>query len=273
MQPSVSILGAGWIGLPLAHTLKQRGHVVRVTTTSEEKAHRLQAEGLEVFRLALTPTLTGEGWEEFLDSDLLIVSIPPKVAKMGADYHPEQMRQLVKHLPEQVKVLYTGSTGVFADHSGETVNEDTLPRLLQPRAQALGHAEGVLREHLNSRLTILRFGGLMGYDRIPGKMVRTKPLRQPQDRVNFVHRDDAIELIIRTIGGKHWGEVLHAVAPVAATRQAVYAAVAIQGGWALPNFEESTAATGHVVLGEKTQRQLQFTYKYPDPSRFSYDFS
>ncbi|MEL6538866.1 MAG: NAD(P)-binding domain-containing protein [Bacteroidota bacterium] len=162
MQSTVSIIGAGWIGLPLAHNLKTQGKQVRVTTTSPDKAQRLTESGLQAFEVSLSPEPQGAGWEQFLDSEVIVVSIPPKVAQKGADFHPDQMRALLRLVPAHAKVLYTGSSGIFADHGGETVDEDTAPRLVQPRAQALGHAEEVLRQQLGTRLTIVRFGGLMG---------------------------------------------------------------------------------------------------------------
>ena len=271
MQRRISILGGGWIGLPLAKRCQASGHCVSVSTTSQEKAQEIESQGLQGYTLQLTPEPQGEGWEAFLEADILVISIPPKVAQQGAHFHAKQLARVIPLLSDSTKVLYTSSTGIFTDHAGEVVHESTVPKLISDRALAIGRAEHLMREMLPTRGTILRFGGLMGGSRIPGGMTQNKPLRNPKARVNFVHREDAIGLVMRIVEREAWGQTFHAVAPVAATRQAVYEAAAKQCGWPTPVLDTSDTSPGHIVESTHTLETLDYQYQYPDPRAFLYE--
>ena len=47
------IVGAGWLGLPLARALQAEGRQVAVTVSSAQKAAQLTAEGLQAWPLQL----------------------------------------------------------------------------------------------------------------------------------------------------------------------------------------------------------------------------
>ena len=50
----IGILGAGWLGLPLARALLAAGKPVAVTVSSAEKAARLQGEGIAAHPLTIS---------------------------------------------------------------------------------------------------------------------------------------------------------------------------------------------------------------------------
>lgn len=50
---TIGILGAGWLGLPLARALLAAGKQVAVTVSSTEKAARLQGEGIDAHPLRI----------------------------------------------------------------------------------------------------------------------------------------------------------------------------------------------------------------------------
>lgn len=272
MKERVSILGLGWLGAPLAKALHNSEKSLQLSTTSATKAAQWEQEGWTCHQLSLTPQLHGASWDQFLDTDVLIICIPPKVREKGGGYHPQQMAELLPRIKPHSRVIYTSSTGIFTAHAGQVVDESTLPMLTNERTQALGYAENTLKDGLGERLTILRLGGLMGYDRIPGAMGTTKPLRSPHQRVNFVHRDDAVGILASIIEQKAWGHTLHAVAPEPATREAVYAAAAAKGGWPLPLFDETITEKGHWVSGNRTRELLAYRYIFANPIYFKYHF-
>ncbi|WP_235688929.1 NAD(P)-binding domain-containing protein, partial [Aeromonas veronii] len=51
---TIGILGAGWLGLPLARALLAAGKPVAVTVSSAEKAARLQGEGIAAYPLTIS---------------------------------------------------------------------------------------------------------------------------------------------------------------------------------------------------------------------------
>ncbi|RZJ28768.1 MAG: short-chain dehydrogenase, partial [Flavobacterium sp.] len=50
----ISILGCGWLGLPLAKSLIQKGYSVKGSTTSENKVDVLQANNIDPFVISLS---------------------------------------------------------------------------------------------------------------------------------------------------------------------------------------------------------------------------
>ncbi|RYE24983.1 MAG: SDR family NAD(P)-dependent oxidoreductase, partial [Sphingobacteriaceae bacterium] len=66
----ISILGCGWLGLPLAKLLVAKGWQVKGSTTTFEKLNLLQEAGIEPFLIrAEAETLQAE--PSFFDSDFL----------------------------------------------------------------------------------------------------------------------------------------------------------------------------------------------------------
>ena len=51
---TIGILGAGWLGLPLARALLAAGKPVAVTVSSAEKAARLQGEVINAYPLTIS---------------------------------------------------------------------------------------------------------------------------------------------------------------------------------------------------------------------------
>ncbi len=47
----VVVIGAGWLGLPLAQWLKQQGHIVYATRTTPQGLQTLQPKGIQRYIL------------------------------------------------------------------------------------------------------------------------------------------------------------------------------------------------------------------------------
>jgi nucleoside-diphosphate-sugar epimerase len=273
MANTVSILGCGWLGLPLAEFLIEKGFTVKGSTTHEEKAERLNKSGIQPFVLNFTPHPQKEQLDElpaFLKSDVLIISIPPQASQQGEDFHPMQILHLSEHLKltDVNKIIYISSTSIYPDQNNEVSEEDINKD--SPNA-ALRRAEEIL-SGLHRNLTILRCGGLMGYDRIPGKyFIGKKDLNTGNIPVNFIHRDDVIRIIYEVIRQEKWNEVFNVVAPEHPIRKEIYIKNASEFGWEAPTFKEENVPNYKVVNGEKVIRELNYSFIYPDPLNFSYE--
>lgn len=76
----ISILGCGWLGLPLAKSLLQNGFLIKGSTTSLEKISLLESEGITPFLVRLEEQQISASVVDFLaDSKILIINIPPKL--------------------------------------------------------------------------------------------------------------------------------------------------------------------------------------------------
>ena len=52
----ISILGCGWLGMPLAKSLLEKGFSVKGSTTSLEKISAIQSNGIQPFQIELSET-------------------------------------------------------------------------------------------------------------------------------------------------------------------------------------------------------------------------
>ena len=97
-KETITILGCGWLGLPLAKALVEAGYPVKGSTTNEENLETLRDAGLEPFLVQLDPEVNGEDITDFLHSDILIVNIPPERRDDIVEYHIEQFSSLIDAL-------------------------------------------------------------------------------------------------------------------------------------------------------------------------------
>jgi len=273
----ISILGCGWLGLPLGSALAAKGHEVKGSVTSEAKFAKLSAAGITPFLIQMVPEPEPQATDlkVFLDADVLIVAIPPKQrSDMSETFHAAQMQALVKRiLPLPLReVIFISSTSVYPDYNRiVTESDEILHNVDQHNAVAL--AENVWRNVQPLNVTVLRCGGLMGYDRIPAKYVQGKKgLDNGEVRVNYIHRDDVIGIIEEVIAQKKWNRVFNVVAPGHPLRKEVFLKSAERCGFVPPTFKSPAAPHNFkVVSAEKVIMELGYKFKYPDPLHFDYD--
>ena len=90
--------------------------------------------------------------------------------KDNQNYYGDKLIEIVDQFPETSKFIFTSSTSVYENISGE-YNEDSK-KLIESSPILI--AEKKLSGLLNSRLTILRLGGLVGLNRHPINILQGK---------------------------------------------------------------------------------------------------
>lgn len=259
----ISILGCGWLGLPLGSYLSSKGYEVWGTTTSPEKINLLEEAHIQPVLLNFKPEPEGN-ISALLDAEVLLISIPPRAGKQGNDFHPQQIKYLLKNLSNfRGKILYISSTSVYPDTNSIITEEGpVLPD------HPLLEAEHLLQQS-SIPVTILRCGGLMGYDRIAGKYFIGKTVETGEVPVNFVHRDDVIHIIENCIEQSAWGEIFNVVAPEHPLRRAVYDRNARDHRWQAPTFvNPQQPLPFKIISSEKIQRVLSYRFVFPNPLDF-----
>ena len=186
----ISILGCGWLGLPLAKKLIEKGNSIKGSTTSENKLSILEDAGINPFLVILSdPEASGEGGLEsesvseaindFLaESEILIIDIPPKLrtnTDSSRKLFVEKIETLIPFIEKSTikKVLFVSSTSVYGDQN-DLIIEETIPNPETESGKQLLLAEAILQKNQNFETTILRFGGLIGEDRHPVKFLAGK---------------------------------------------------------------------------------------------------
>ena len=269
---TISIIGLGWLGLPLAEHLTFAGFQVKGSVTSTKKVIALEQKGIETHNLKLKPEPLGN-LTALLQTDTLVVNIPPRAARYGDSFYPDQIHQLTEAIRQSpvAHVIYVSSTSVYPEQS-RIVTEGDVTRPEESPSPALVRAEQFV-QHLapECQVTILRCGGLMGYDRIPGKYVAGKTVDSGAVPVNYLHRDDAVGILISLINQELTG-TYNAVAPEHPTRKAIYQKSCAELGLESPAFVSPAVPVPYkIVSPEKLIQATGYTFQYPDPLQFFYD--
>lgn len=263
---SISILGCGWLGFPLAEELVRKGFALKGSTTSEAHLGELQEAGIEPYLLSLEPELEGEDAADFLQSDTLIINFPPERREDIEEYHVLQFSSLIDaiRLSPVKHVLMVSSTSVYPA-LGREVTEEDAEEPESASGRALLSVEEMLMQERGFQTTVVRFSGLVGYDRTPANYLgRMKEISAPEQPMNLIHRDDCIGVITGIIRLGQWGEVFNACAPVHPKRIDYYRKAALKAGLNLP-----PAARGDepfkIVGSGKLMDAIGYTFLHPDP--------
>ncbi|MEM6687523.1 MAG: NAD(P)-binding domain-containing protein, partial [Bacteroidota bacterium] len=209
-RPQISILGCGWLGFALAKHFIKHKYSVKGSTTSTEKVSALQDAGIQPYVFTLGTTTNANLLTDFLEnSEFIVINFPPKRVPDIVNIYPDQIRTILPYIQEHQKVIFVSSTSVY-QNTNDWVSEELENHPEKESGKAVFAAEEVLREALQDHLTILRFAGLFGYDRVPGRFLATKKnLPNGKAPVNMIHRDDCIGLINAVITKNVWGEVIN----------------------------------------------------------------
>ncbi|HQF48667.1 MAG TPA: SDR family NAD(P)-dependent oxidoreductase, partial [Flavobacterium alvei] len=115
----ISILGCGWLGLPLAKVLLGNRFSVKGSTTSVDKISILENLGIQAYLIVLTPALSkGEGdetIETFLEaSKTLIIDVPPKLRGSEKENFVSKIKNVIPFIEKSAveNVLFISSTSV-----------------------------------------------------------------------------------------------------------------------------------------------------------------
>jgi nucleoside-diphosphate-sugar epimerase len=266
---TISILGCGWVGLPLGQQLLTEGHTVKGSTTSDEKIKTLEQAGIEAYQIEFNPTMQCSDCTEFWDTDLLIIDIPPDRKRDDVDeYFPNIIQSVIEQIEEHRigKVIFISSTSVYPNE-GKIVQEKDAGPASRDSGRALLRSEHMLFEQ-NFETTVLRLAGLYGYDRHPVYYLSGRQnLSRGKAPVNLIHRDDVIEITSRIIKDDVMGEVFNVCSDGHPPRKALYTAAAEHFNVDPPSFaEENGEDTNYkIVSNEKVKKYLGYTFYYPNP--------
>ncbi|WP_309640033.1 SDR family oxidoreductase [Flavobacterium sp.] len=259
----ISILGCGWLGLPLAQQLIRQGYEIKGTTTSEAKLVVLENNGIRPFLI----NVSGEGIEgdvtSFLkNAEILIINIPPKLRGDVKENFVAKVQNIMAAVEASTikKVLFVSSTSVYPD-CNETITEVTIPEPDSESGLQLFQAEQLLQNNHHFQTTVVRFGGLIGNDRHPIRFLAgRKNIENPDAPINLIHQDDCIGIIQKIIESDFWNETFNAVAPFHPTRKAYYTQKAIDLNLDIPEFNANKRCIGKTILSDKVISVLGYTF-------------
>ena len=257
----ISILGCGWLGLPLAKELLEQGHSIKGSTTSPEKLEVLSSEGIQPYQISVSPKgISGEIQDFLAETDILIIDIPP-----GLRRDPEQdfaggIEKLIKEVEKSAvkKLLFVSSTTVYEDTPEiPTYTEAAAPNGISAAAQQLIAVEKMLLQSTFFDACILRFGGLIGADRHPVKYLSgRKNIANPLAPVNLIHQQDCINIVKAIVEKDKFNGVYNGVFPEHPKKSEYYSKAAEERNLPVPQFDLNAASSGKIIDATKVEREL-----------------
>lgn len=260
----ISILGCGWFGLALAKVLLQEGFAVKGSTTSEAKLSVLTEAGIKPY-LIQVDRRADQFDNEFFDCDVLVVSIPPKMRSGEGDIFLQKINNIISAVNQYSvsQVIYISSTGVYGDWGAE-VNEDSALRPDTENSQLLLQAEQHFTSKTQFKTSVVRFGGLVGPGRHPGRFFGgKKDIANGRAPVNLIHQIDAVGVVMAIINSKYFGQVFNGCSPDHPSRADFYTSAAKQGGFEIPEFIDELKGW-KIVNTTNVYKLLNYDFKVND---------
>jgi nucleoside-diphosphate-sugar epimerase len=256
---TISILGSGWLGFPLAEHFIMKGNHVKASTTSKSRLSELASGKAEPFVIDIE--MLSNNIQSFLQAKILIINIPSKNIGAFIDLKKEIEKSEIE------KVLFVSSTSVYEDINKTISESDNVESTLSP----LKKIEDLFRNSIKIKSTMVRFGGLIGYSRNPGKFFSNgRVVYNPDSNVNLIHRDDCIEIISRIIEQEVWGEVFNCCADTHPTKREFYTHAAKSIGAPAPEFVNSDVKSFKIISNQKVKQILNYKFSHPDLMKLTF---
>ncbi len=263
----ISILGCGWLGLPLAKALLENEFSVKGSTTSVEKIPVLENLGIQPFQIELSETKIQGEVDSFLEnSKILIIDVPPKLRGSDKENFVSKIKNVIPFIEKSTvgNVLFISSTSVYGEEN-LVVTEETELNPDTESGKQLVQTEQLLQSNTNFKTSILRFGGLIGEDRHPIKFLAgRKNIENPNAPINLIHQDDCISIIMEIIESNSWNETFNAVTPFHPSRKEYYTQKAIDSNLALPEFIAENSILGKTISSSKIKNILKYSFIKPN---------
>ncbi|WP_436930535.1 SDR family oxidoreductase [Halosimplex halobium] len=191
----VAILGCGYVGLELGRQLTAAGHDAVGVRRSESGVEAIESAGFAGVQADVTDA---DALAAVPDADAVVfaASSGGRGAEAAREVYVEGLETAVDHFCGRAdppdRFVYTSSTGVYGDHDGDLVDEETPIEPTTEKTEVLAEAERIAVERSAASGvdgTVARYAGLYGPDRYRLSRYVDGPVTEGY--LNMVHRDDA----------------------------------------------------------------------------------
>ncbi|WP_144924903.1 NAD-dependent epimerase/dehydratase family protein [Halorubrum salsamenti] len=205
----VVVVGCGYVGLELTRQLAERGHAVTGVRRSDAGLNAIESVGEEIdgegdaesesrvdaVRADATDPASLDALPD-ADAVVFAASSGGRGAAAAREVYVDGLRNVIEAYGSRAatpdRLVYTSSTGVYGDHDGAWVDEETPIEPTTDKTRVLAEAERTALEtaaEFGIDGTVARFAGLYGPDRYRLDRYLDRPVTAGY--LNMVHRDDA----------------------------------------------------------------------------------
>lgn len=267
---SVGIIGCGWLGKPLAKNLIAQGCSVMGTSSQRDNVEVLVGEGIPARQLSLPATSETLNNHDVFNHQILVIAITPQFKRARTDY-AEKIEQIVaaaKHCGKTQRIILLNSSAIYNGLLGE-VDENSRLDLTAAKVEILQQAEKIALGYSDNSVT-LRLAGLVGPNRHPGTFIKRRQergtvLADGDAKVNLIHQQDAIGLILALMNNTNAYGVFNGVCAIHPSKKDYYGVAAKALSLPAPvfNVSEEPAVT-RIVTDNRSAIELGYQYVYPD---------
>jgi len=259
-QHTISILGCGWYGLELAKHLRSKNYPVKGSTTSPEKIPLLKQEGILPYLVNFQEDQISYH-PDFFISSTLIIAIPPKRNTAEQATFLKKIAAISNAAKNQIieNVIFISSTAVYANEN-ETITESTSPNPETASGKAILASEKLLQSRQEFTTTILRFAGLIGPGRDPGRFFAgKKDIPNGMSPINLIHLKDCVEITMQIITQNAFGNIFNACTPHHPSKQDFYRQASVKSGLIEPIFIDELNAW-KIISSDRIPTILKYKY-------------
>jgi nucleoside-diphosphate-sugar epimerase len=250
MTKTISVLGCGWLGKPLALKLSDN-YVVKASNRTHENRSTFEHHNIIHYIIDIQDESLVRS--EFLKADILVL---PITHKNSSDF-----KRLIASIERSSikQVIFISSTSVY-ENKNTIVTEET-----PTNSSDLAQIEQLFLKAKNFDTTLIRFAGLYGYNRNPVNFISsTKTMSNPEGYINLIHRDDCIAIIEKIISENLGNTVFNACCSSHPKRKDFYTGLATKYGKPLPEFEATSKDRFKIVSNDKLVHTLNYTFIHND---------
>lgn len=262
---NISILGTGWLGLPLAKKLKEE-HTVKGSVTGREKMQKLREAGITPYQIKIfTEGIQGDLTSFLAHSEILIIDIPPGLRSDPKADFVGKIGRIIDYIEKSPieKVLFVSSTSVYKDEEDiPEYTEENEANGISEAAKQLISSEKMLLKNKHFQTTVIRFGGLIGPGRHPVNFLANKTgIKNPKAPVNLIQQIDCIEIINQIIKKEAWGKIFNAAYPYHPTKEDYYTKTAKEKNLNIPDFDQNGISKGKKICSVNLKEVLDYEFK------------
>jgi len=207
------IIGCGNIGQRVNQLLKQQNIKLKATSHSDSSAKLLKEMGIEVFSANLDEpdSLNKLPIDEHAD----IFYFAPPAAKGETD---ERMSHFLASLNPEApprRIIYISTTGVYGNHDGEWITENTPTEPQHDRSKRRLHAEEQIKQFClkhGSEYMILRTSGIYDLKKLPLERINSglKVLKkETAPSSNRIHAADLANICVTAMQSPHHNDIFN----------------------------------------------------------------
>ena len=246
------IFGCGYLGLRVAVNSIERGHTVSALTRSLDRAQSFEQRGIHPVVGDICDPATLAGLPS-VDTVLFAVSFDRSSTRTKHEVVYQGLANVLEAFDGRCRqFIYTSSSSVYGQATGEWVDEESETKPDQPAGQLMLSTENLIRDRRwndsQTHSTILRLAGIYGPDRLLTRIDSLKagtPFAGRADSwLNLIHVDDAAEAVMNCATATSTSdsprvEIYNVVDDQPITRGDFYTGLARLVNAPMPNFDET----------------------------------